>query len=55
MKKLIENSYKNLKKGGLLVFDINSEYKMKKFLVQNLMFMSMKIFFILGIILKMAI
>jgi SAM-dependent methyltransferase len=28
--RLIENSYKNLKKGGLLVFDLNSEYKMKE-------------------------
>ncbi|MDD7305741.1 MAG: methyltransferase domain-containing protein [Peptoniphilaceae bacterium] len=27
--KLFENSYKNLKKGGLLVFDINSLYKME--------------------------
>ncbi|WP_236785692.1 class I SAM-dependent DNA methyltransferase [Anaerococcus ihuae] len=30
LKKLMENSYKNLKKGGLLIFDINSEYKMKE-------------------------
>ena len=30
LKKLIENSYKNLKKGGLLIFDINSEYKMEE-------------------------
>ena len=30
LKKLIENSYKNLKKDGLLIFDINSEYKMKE-------------------------
>ena len=30
LKKLIKNSYKNLKKDGLLIFDINSEYKMKE-------------------------
>ena len=30
LKKLMENSYKNLKKGGLLIFDINSEYKMEE-------------------------
>lgn len=30
LKKLMENSYKNLKEGGLLIFDINSEYKMKE-------------------------
>ena len=30
LKKLIENSFKNLKKGGLLIFDINSEYKMEE-------------------------
>lgn len=30
LRKLIENSYKNLKNGGLLIFDINSEYKMKE-------------------------
>ena len=30
LKKLIENSYKNLKKGGLLIFYINSEYKMEE-------------------------
>lgn len=30
LRKLIENSYKNLKKGGFLIFDINSEYKMKE-------------------------
>lgn len=29
LKKLFENSYKNLKDGGLLVFDINSSYKME--------------------------
>lgn len=30
LKKLIENSYQNLKKDGLLIFDINSEYKMEE-------------------------
>lgn len=30
LKKLFKNSYKNLKKGGLLVFDINSLYKMEE-------------------------
>lgn len=30
LKKLIENSYKNLKRGGLLIFDVNSEYKMEE-------------------------
>lgn len=28
--KLLRNSYKNLKRGGLLVFDINSVYKMRE-------------------------
>lgn len=30
LEKLLENSYKNLKKGGLLVFDLNSLYKMEE-------------------------
>lgn len=33
--KLFENSYKNLKKGGLLVFDINSPYKMREIFGSN--------------------
>lgn len=34
-RKLIANSYRNLRDGGLLVFDINSEYKMKKIFGSN--------------------
>lgn len=35
LEKLFENCYKNLKDGGLLVFDINSEYKMKEVFGSN--------------------
>lgn len=33
--KLFKNSYKNLKKGGLLVFDINSTYKIREIFGSN--------------------
>ena len=33
--KLLRNSYRNLKKGGLLVFDINSVYKMREIFGSN--------------------
>ena len=33
--KLFKNSYKNLKKGGLLVFDINSPYKIREIFGSN--------------------
>lgn len=35
LQKLFDNCYKNLKDGGLLVFDINSEYKMKEVFGSN--------------------
>ena len=35
LKRLFENSYKNLKDGGLLVFDINSKYKMEEVFGSN--------------------
>ncbi len=35
LEKLFSNCYKNLKPGGLLVFDINSEYKMKEVFGSN--------------------
>lgn len=35
LKRLFENSYKNLKEGGLLVFDINSSYKMSEVFGSN--------------------
>lgn len=35
LKRLFENSYKNLKDGGLLVFDINSLYKMREVFGSN--------------------
>lgn len=35
LEKLIENSYKNLKENGLLIFDINSEYKMREIFGSN--------------------
>lgn len=35
LQKLFDNCYKNLKKGGLLVFDINSEYKIKEVFGSN--------------------
>ena len=35
LKKLIANCYSNLKKDGLLILDINSEYKMKEILGSN--------------------
>ncbi|MDY3006436.1 class I SAM-dependent methyltransferase [Anaerococcus sp. AGMB00486] len=35
LRKLFKNSYKNLKEGGLLVFDINSAYKMDQVFGSN--------------------
>ena len=35
LEKLFSNCYKNLKPGGLLVFDINSEYKMREVFGSN--------------------
>ena len=35
LQKLFDNCYKNLKDGGLLVFDMNSEYKMKEVFGSN--------------------
>lgn len=35
LKKLFDNCYKNLKENGLLVFDINSEYKIKEIFGSN--------------------
>ena len=35
LKKLFENSYKNLKEGGLIIFDINSEKKIKEVFGSN--------------------
>lgn len=35
LEKLFKNCYKNLKAGGLLVFDINSEYKMNEIFGSN--------------------
>ena len=35
LEKLFTNCYKNLKPGGLLVFDINSEYKMREIFGSN--------------------
>ena len=35
LEKLFANCYKNLKLGGLLVFDINSEYKMREIFGSN--------------------
>lgn len=35
LKKLFKNSYENLKDGGLLVFDINSEYKLREIFGSN--------------------
>lgn len=35
LEKLFKNCYKNLKEGGLLIFDINSEYKMNEIFGSN--------------------